>query len=123
MKDKLASAIRALCDGHVWLPPDVLEHFARLALQAAEKKLPLTLRETDIVRLMGEGLSNKEIANRLGVTERTVKFHASNVFAKLGVHDRNSAIEIAHSLHPTDQALPASSVHQESGIHRTHTFP
>lgn len=97
-KGKLVPALRALGDGHVWLPPEVLEYLARLALQADEKKRPLTLRETDVIRLIGEGLSNKEIGTRLGIAEKTVKFHASNVFAKLGVHDRNSALEITHSL-------------------------
>jgi len=97
-KAKLVPALRALYDDHVWFPPEVLEYLARLALKADEKKLPLTLRETEVIRLIEEGLCNKEIGTRLSIAEKTVKFHASNVFAKLGVHDRNSAIEIAHSL-------------------------
>jgi DNA-binding NarL/FixJ family response regulator len=97
-KGKLCLALRALCDGHVWLPHEVLEYLARLALQANRKKLRLTLRETEVIRVIGEGLSNKEIGTRLGISERTAKFHASNVFAKHGVHDRNTAVEIAHSL-------------------------
>jgi DNA-binding NarL/FixJ family response regulator len=110
-KGKLCLALRALCDGHVWLPQEVLEYLARLALQANRKKLRLTLRETEVIRVIGEGLSNKEIGTRLGISEKTVKFHALNVFAKLGVHDRNSAIEIAHSLSasPPPIKLPFSS--------------
>ena len=127
-KTKLVPAIRALCDGHVWLPPEVLEYLARLALHADEKKLPLTLRETEVIRLIGEGLSNKEIGNKLGVTEKTVKFHASNVFAKLGVHDRNSAVEISHSLvaPPGGHCPPAESTlarPQKSVPHRIRPFP
>jgi DNA-binding NarL/FixJ family response regulator len=45
-----------------------------------------------------EGLSNKEIGNNLGITERTVKFHVGNVLAKLGVQDRHSAAKMARSL-------------------------
>ncbi len=97
VKARLVAALRAVCEGHAWLPREVLEYLARLTLKADEKKLPLTSRETEVIRLIEEGLSNKEIGARIGVTEKTVKFHASNVFAKLGVHDRNSAIEIAHS--------------------------
>ncbi len=97
-KGKLVPALRALRDGHVWLPQEALEYLARLALEADEKRLPLTSRETEVIGLIGEGLSNKEIGTRLGIAEKTVKFHASSVFAKLGVHDRNSALEIARSL-------------------------
>jgi DNA-binding NarL/FixJ family response regulator len=98
VKGKLVPALRALCDGHFWLPQEVLEYLARLAQQVNGKKLRLTSREAEVIRLIGEGLSNKEIGTRLSVAEKTVKFHASNVFAKLGVHDRYSAAEIAHSL-------------------------
>lgn len=107
VKEKLVPALRALRDGHMWLPPEVLEYLARLSLEADEKNLPLTLRETEVIRLIGEGLSNKEIGTRLSIAEKTVKFHASNVFAKLGVHDRNSAVEIAHSPHPTGREISA----------------
>jgi DNA-binding NarL/FixJ family response regulator len=98
VKETLIPALRALTEGRLWLPPEVLEYLARLALQGDGKKLRLTLRETEVIRLIGEGLSNKEIGSNLGVGEKTVKFHASNVFAKLGVHDRNSAVEVARSL-------------------------
>ena len=127
-KGKLVPALRALCGGHAWFPREVLEHLARLAPQAGEKKLPLTSREAEVIRLIGEGLSNKEIGNKLGVTEKTVKFHASNVFAKLGVHDRNSAVEISHSLvaPPGGHCPPAESTlarPQKSVPHRIRPFP
>jgi DNA-binding NarL/FixJ family response regulator len=94
----LVSALRALSQGHVWLPRETLEYLAQVAPEARERKLPFTSREAEVIRLIEEGLSNKEIGTRLGITEKTVKFHASNVFAKLGVHDRNTAIEVAHTL-------------------------
>jgi DNA-binding NarL/FixJ family response regulator len=53
---------------------------------------PLTDRETEILRLMAGGYSNKEIANSLGVAEGTVKNHVSNILSKLGVRDRTRAV-------------------------------
>jgi DNA-binding NarL/FixJ family response regulator len=101
VKDSLIPALCALCDGHLWLPTEVLEYFVRLAKSSRPqngKSLPFTSREAEVIRMLSEGLSNKEIGNNLGISERTVKFHVANVFAKLGAHDRSSAIEIAHSL-------------------------
>ena len=56
---------------------------------------PLTLREEEVLKLMAEGLRNKEIAVRLGVTERTATFHVGNVLAKLGADGRVEAIHFA----------------------------
>jgi DNA-binding NarL/FixJ family response regulator len=53
---------------------------------------PLTERETEILRLMAGGYSNKEIANSLGVAEGTVKNHVSNILSKMGVRDRTRAV-------------------------------
>ena len=53
-----------------------------------EKLAALTRRERDIVKLLADGASNKQVARELEITERTVKGHLSNVFMKLGVHDR-----------------------------------
>lgn len=56
---------------------------------------PLTLREEEVLKLMDEGLRNKEIAARLGITERTATFHVGNVLAKLGADGRVEAIHFA----------------------------
>ena len=53
---------------------------------------PLTERETEILRLMAGGFSNKEIAHSLGVAEGTIKNHVSNILSKLGVRDRTRAV-------------------------------
>lgn len=58
----------------------------------------LTERETQILRLMASGFSNKEIASSLGVAEGTIKNHVSNVLAKLGVRDRTRAVLKAFEL-------------------------
>jgi DNA-binding NarL/FixJ family response regulator len=55
----------------------------------------LTAREEEIVRLMAEGLRNKEIGAALGITEGTVEQHVKHIFAKLQVHDRTAAMAVA----------------------------
>jgi DNA-binding NarL/FixJ family response regulator len=52
----------------------------------------LTARENDVVRLLAAGLTNKEIAQRLGITENTVKFHVNGILGKLGVETRTEAV-------------------------------
>ena len=51
----------------------------------------LTPRETEVLRLVRQGLANKQIARRLGISERTVKAHLTSVFARIGVSDRTQA--------------------------------
>ena len=92
-RDTLLSAIRAVAGGHIWLPPELtakviaaLSHTAPSSL--AERVGLLTTRERDIVSLVGQGLKNREIADRLAVAEKTIKGHLTNIFLKLGVQDR-----------------------------------
>lgn len=63
-----------------------------------ERPDPLTERETEILRLMAGGFSNKEIANSLRVAEGTIKNHVSNILSKLGVRDRTRAVLRAFEL-------------------------
>src|SRR5918993_1559897 len=68
------------------------------AFVSLEQPDPLTDRETEILRLMAGGFSNKEIANSLGVAQGTVKNHVSNILSKLGVRDRTRAVLKAFEL-------------------------
>jgi two-component system nitrate/nitrite response regulator NarL len=61
-------------------------------LPAAAPREPLTPREREVLALLGEGLANKAIAARLGISEHTAKFHVNAIFGKLGVESRAEAI-------------------------------
>ena len=56
---------------------------------------PLTLRETQVLELVADGLSNKAIAGVLGVSDETVKFHLASIFGKLGASNRTDAVRLA----------------------------
>jgi DNA-binding CsgD family transcriptional regulator len=75
------------------VPVPVPEPF-RVNLASVER-LGLTRREMEILRLIAEGLSNREIASRLFVSENTVKTHSANVFSKLSAKRRTQAVQLA----------------------------
>ena len=56
---------------------------------------PLTPREIDVLELLAEGLPNKSIAERLGISDQTIKFHVASIFAKLGASNRTQAVRLA----------------------------
>ena len=87
---ELLDAIRSVHAGHKRIPPEIA---AELADHAADDQL--SLREIDVLRLIGEGNANKQIADKLSIGETTVKNHISNIFSKLGANDRAHAVTIA----------------------------
>ena len=88
--DQLVQAIRDAAEGRVHLSPEAAIRLAK-DLRRPERVESLTKRETSVLKLVAEGLANKEIARRLSISEKTVKAHLNNVFAKLGVHSRTEA--------------------------------
>ena len=56
---------------------------------------PLTAREIELLQLLSEGLSNKSIADRLGISDQTVKFHVASIMSKLGASNRTDAVRLA----------------------------
>ena len=104
---KLCEAIRLAARGESFLEPSVtakvVGEFARMSERAVRRAAPplaepLSARERDVLRLLAEGRSNKEIAAELGIAEGTVKNHMSNVLGKLGALDRTQAALRAREL-------------------------
>lgn len=93
---EVAAAIRAVASGQTTLSADVGERLVRglrpAPARSAERFRDLTPREAEVLDLLAEGLSNREIAGRLYVSVATVKTHINAIFAKLGVSDRAHAI-------------------------------
>jgi len=93
---QLLAAIRAVANGATVFQPAVTERLLRvgstLRLEAQTPRESLTGRETEVVRLMAGGYSNREIAVALGTAEGTVKNHVSSILAKFGVRDRTRAV-------------------------------
>jgi len=101
--ETLFDAVRVVAAGDALLAPTVtrrlIDEFARLRPRLATpptRLAELTPRETEVLRLVAEGLSNAEIAERLVVTEETVKTHVSRVLQKLGLRDRTQAVVAAY---------------------------
>ena len=101
--EQLFEAVRVVAGGEGLLAPAVtrrlIAEFARLRPQLParpERLRALTPRETEVLRLVAEGLSNAEIAERLVVTKETVKTHVSRILSKLDLRDRSQAVVLAY---------------------------
>ena len=91
--EEVAQAIRAAYAGEVHLDPQVARLLAQRmrAKKEPEPVEPLTDREKDVLRLLGQGMSNKEIGATLFITERTARTYVSNILGKLGLASRTQA--------------------------------
>lgn len=88
----LKTAINAICQGETFIQPS-LTPLLKASVEKKQTKIStdLTKRELQVLELLAEGLFNKEIAERLFISEKTVKNHVSNIFKKIGVADRTQA--------------------------------
>ncbi|HLF29985.1 MAG TPA: response regulator transcription factor [Xanthomonadales bacterium] len=102
--DELVNAIKTVAQGGSIVKPAVTQRLLKglenlkTDFYSLDRPDPLTERETEILRLMAGGYSNKEIANSLGVAEGTIKNHVSNILSKMGVRDRTRAVLKAFEL-------------------------
>ncbi len=94
--EELELAITQVVSGAIYLSPLLTECMNN------SSKTKLTNREKEIVQLAAEGISNKEIASQLSITERTIRFHFSNICLKLGANGRSNAIAKSLKLHLVD---------------------
>jgi DNA-binding NarL/FixJ family response regulator len=105
--DALCQAIKSAAAGQVQLTPRAAARLMQ-AVSAPESPVALTERETEVLRPMARGRSNKQIARSLHISEKTVKTHVSNILSKLGVQSRTQATLYAIriglvSANPADQ--------------------
>ena len=123
--ERLFDAVRVIAAGEALLAPTVtrrlIGEFARQKPRARGRPALATLtpRETEVLRLVAEGLSNPEIAARLVVTEETVKTHVSRMLSKLGLRDRTQAVVAAYE---SGLVVPRgrSERRQQPAVHRDH---
>jgi len=88
---ELRRAIKAAAAGQVQLSPKAAERLLHNVVTVPDPRPSLTEREVDVLRLLAQGLSNKEIAHRLHIGEQTVKTHVGRILSKLGVSSRTQA--------------------------------
>jgi DNA-binding NarL/FixJ family response regulator len=89
--DKLICAVKSAVAGQVQLSPQVAERLLR-EIDLPDVTEPLTDRESEVLRMLASGCSNKEIARDLSIGEKTVKTHVSSILSKLGVTSRTQAV-------------------------------
>jgi DNA-binding NarL/FixJ family response regulator len=104
--EELIAAVHALNEGLVVGSPHLLEPlinrlaskgnqaFGGVPMTPEDTQDSLTAREVEVLQLLAQGLANKQIALSLGISEHTVKFHVSSIFAKLGVVNRTEAVRM-----------------------------
>lgn len=93
--DELVTAIRGAVSGQARLSPEAAQVLIQEIRQPQGLGFDLTEREREILRLMVDGLANSAIADKLIVSQSTVKFHVSNILSKLGVATRTEAVSLA----------------------------
>jgi NarL family two-component system response regulator LiaR len=97
--EELVNAIRKAVAGQPSLSPEAAQVLMKNVSEPALPFQEMTGREKEILALMVEGMSNNEIAERLIVSQSTVKFHVSNILSKLGVTGRTEAVALAVKHH------------------------
>jgi DNA-binding NarL/FixJ family response regulator len=99
-RTELPRAIHSILSGRYWVPSEVLAAFVGHAQALEQTRLlpgrSLTAREGQVLRLLMRRLKNREISKTFHISERTVKFHVSNILAKLGLGDRHDLLSPKH---------------------------
>jgi two-component system, NarL family, nitrate/nitrite response regulator NarL len=97
-RERLVSAVIAVSEGLVVIDPEIAAHLfeGRGSIDRIDEAL--TAREIEVLELVAQGLSNKQIADRLGISDHTVKFHLNAIVGKLGAQGRTDAVVRAAKL-------------------------
>ncbi|MEA2328388.1 MAG: two-component system, NarL family, nitrate/nitrite response regulator NarL [Thermoanaerobaculia bacterium] len=89
---RMHAALHAVAEAEIVIDDAFADHLLRHPRAEVEMIEPLTAREREVLRLLASGLTNKEIAQRLGVTDHTIKFHVNGILGKLGAATRTEAV-------------------------------
>jgi DNA-binding NarL/FixJ family response regulator len=102
-REQLGRALAQVAQGGIWVPRPVLSRFVDVILSSSQGRRlrtdspsDLSKREQEVLSGVLENLANKEVADRLNISERTVKFHVSNLLAKFGVRRRADLILLCY---------------------------
>ena len=97
LETELPKAVHSVARGQLWISRDILNEYVRqntlLSAQLPVQPKRFTAREDQVVKFIIRGFSNKQIGALLGTSERTVKFHVSNILQKAGVHSREELLQ------------------------------
>ncbi|PJF41910.1 MAG: DNA-binding response regulator [Phototrophicales bacterium] len=93
--DDLAAAIRTAASGQPVLAPEAARMLIQATTQPTLESFHLTDRELEVLALMVEGMSNRQIAHQLSISYSTVRFHVSSILSKLNVESRTEAVTVA----------------------------
>lgn len=100
--DELAQSIRAARSGQPTLSPEATKALINSATQPRLPDLNLTAREMEVLKLMANGFSNPQIAEKLSISRSTVKFHVSSILAKMNLNTRTEVVSFALHNHLVD---------------------
>jgi DNA-binding NarL/FixJ family response regulator len=115
--ETLNRAICAVADGQLWFPRETISRVLKGFLIPSEVNR-LTAREVEILTLIGSGLNNQQIADKLFIARETVRWHLRGLYSKLGVKGRPGAQEYVKLLSGVRKAMPAkSAANGEGGLH------
>lgn len=109
LEQELPKAVHSVASGRLWIRRDILNEYVRqttlLSSQLPVQAKRFTAREDQVVKFIIRGFTNKQISALLGTSERTVKFHVSNILQKAGVHNREGLLQKLAPFHGVNRPL------------------
>ena len=95
--DEMLSALRSILAGDLFVPPSIRLQVDALKARRFDKITNLTRRQVQVLELLAQGYTNRQIAEILCLTEHTIKAHVSSLFVELNANNRTECVQIAHS--------------------------
>jgi len=103
--ETITRAVEAVVNGQLWFPREIISRMLRTLL-VPDGISRLKPREMEILKLIGSGLNNQQIADALFISRETVRWHVKGLYSKLGIKDRTSAQDFGRSIQAAGKAKP-----------------